>query len=368
MRRSARIAGSPHVGKSVDSGPRRGILMAAATTATPKDAKPAMDAQTAPQRETGVTQSFVALSAALKRQVIGQDDAVEHLLVALLAGGHVLLEGAPGLAKTRLARLVADAIEGDFKRIQFTPDLLPSDLVGSSIYVAAEHRFEFQRGPVFANFVLADEINRAPAKVQSALLEAMEERQVTSGEATYPLDWPFFVIATQNPVEHEGTWDLPQAQMDRFLMQINVDYPGPEDERAILDLAMAEAQDGATTTHDLISQADLKAAQADIAALYVSEVIRDYAVALISNTRTDALPGVGEHLACPASPRGTIMLIRAAQARAWLHGRDHVLPDDVDALAKPVLRHRIMLTYRADADGVPRDSVIDALLKQTDVV
>lgn len=280
----------------------------------------------------------------------------------------MLLEGAPGLAKTRLARLVADAVEGDFKRIQFTPDLLPSDLVGSSIYVAAEHRFEFQRGPVFANFVLADEINRAPAKVQSALLEAMEERQVTSGETTHLLAWPFFVIATQNPVEHEGTWDLPQAQMDRFLMQINVGYPEPASERAILDLAMEEAQNAIAPVGEVINSANLKAAQAEIAGLHVSELIRDYVVRLISNTRSDTLKGVGEHLACPASPRGTIMLTRAAQARAWLAGRDHVLPEDVQALAMAVLRHRIMLTYRADADGVSRDSIIQALLDQTDVV
>lgn len=327
-----------------------------------------MDTTAAPRAETGVNQTFAALSSALKGRVIGQDAAIEQLIIALLAGGHVLLEGAPGLAKTRLARLVADAVEGDFKRIQFTPDLLPSDLVGSSIYVAAEHRFEFQRGPVFANFVLADEINRAPAKVQSALLEAMEERQVTSGETTHQLAWPFFVIATQNPVEHEGTWDLPQAQMDRFLMQINVDYPEPASERAILDLAMEEAQDTVAPVTEVISRDDLKAAQAEIAGLHVSELIRDYVVRLISNTRTDALKGVGEHLACPASPRGTIMLTRAAQARAWLMGRDHVLPEDVEALAMAVLRHRIMLTYRADADGVPRNSVIQALLDQTDVV
>lgn len=327
-----------------------------------------MDATAAPRPDTGASQTFAALAAALKSRVIGQDLAVEQLIIALLAGGHVLLEGAPGLAKTRLARLVADAVEGDFKRIQFTPDLLPSDLVGSAIYVASEQRFEFQRGPVFANFVLADEINRAPAKVQSALLEAMEERQVTSGEATYPLAWPFFVIATQNPVEHEGTWDLPQAQMDRFLMQINVDFPDPENERAILDLAMEEAQNDAPVAIDVIGQTDLRSAQAEIAALHVSDLIRDYVVRLISNTRSDALQGVGEHLACPASPRGTIMLTRAAQARAWLQGRDHVLPEDVSALATPVLRHRIMLIYRADADGVDRGDVIQALLDQTDVV
>ena len=265
-------------------------------------------------------QAAISVNAEVAKAVIGQEPLVNLITIALLARGHVLLEGAPGLAKTRLARLIADAVEGDFKRIQFTPDLLPSDLVGSAIYVAADQRFEFQRGPVFANFVLADEINRAPAKVQSALLEAMEEGQVTSGETTHQLAWPFFVIATQNPVEHEGTWDLPQAQMDRFLMQINVGYPELDAERAILDLAMNEAQDLTEPVSEVISRDDLKAAQAEVAALHVSELIRDYVVRLISNTRSDALSGVGEHLACPASPRGTIMLTRAAQARAWLMG------------------------------------------------
>ncbi len=329
-----------------------------------------MDTIAAPQSQTGVSQNFATLSARLKDQVIGQEDAIEHLIIALLAGGHVLLEGAPGLAKTRLAKLISDAVHGDFKRIQFTPDLLPSDLIGSSIYLASENRFEFKKGPVFANFVLADEINRAPAKVQSALLEAMEERQITSGETTHKLAWPFFVIATQNPVEHEGTWDLPQAQMDRFLMQINVDYPTIQNERAILDLSIREANDAISPATEVIDHADLKAAQTEVAALHVSDLIRDYVVRLISGTRSDPspLPGVGEHLACPASPRGTIMLTRAAQARAWLMGRDHVLPEDVSALALPVLRHRIMLTYRADADAVPRDSIIQTLVDQTDVV
>ncbi len=329
-----------------------------------------MDTIAAPQSQTGVSQKFASLSAQLKDRVIGQEGAIEHLIIALLAGGHVLLEGAPGLAKTRLAKLISDTVQGDFKRIQFTPDLLPSDLIGSSIYLASENRFEFQKGPVFANFVLADEINRAPAKVQSALLEAMEESQITSGETTHKLAWPFFVIATQNPVEHEGTWDLPQAQMDRFLMQINIDYPTVQNERAILDLSIREANDAVSPVVEMIDHADLKVAQAEVAALHVSDLIRDYVVRLISGTRSDPspLPGVGEHLACPASPRGTIMLTRAAQARAWLMGRDHVLPEDVSALALPVLRHRIMLTYRADADAVPRDGIIQTLVDQTDVV
>ena len=309
------------------------------------------------------------LRAQIHARVIGQTQAVDHMLMALLAEGHVLLEGAPGLAKTRLARLLANAVEGSFKRIQFTPDLLPSDLIGSMLYLAGEGRFEFQQGPVFANFVLADEINRAPAKVQSALLEAMEERQVTSGDNTYPLAWPFFVIATQNPIEHEGTWDLPQAQLDRFLLQVSVGYPGLPDERSILDLAMEEAVTEPTQSV-LVSQADLAAAQAQVREIYLSEAIRSYIVRLVTATRSDPdpLPGVGEHLSCPASPRGTIMLARATQAAAWLAGRDHVVPEDVQQMALPVLGHRLMLTYRADADGVQRGSVIGALLDQVDVL
>ena len=312
---------------------------------------------------------FIALRDRLRALVVGQEQAVDQLMMALLAEGHVLLEGAPGLAKTRLARLMSDSIEGVFKRIQFTPDLLPSDLIGSVLYLAGESRFEFQKGPIFANFVLADEINRAPAKVQSALLEAMEERQVSSADTTYPLEWPFFVVATQNPIEHEGTWDLPQAQLDRFLLQITVGYPDQSNERAILDLAIHEAiaedQDG--QVH--ISQQDLKQGQAETREIYISDAIRDYIVRIVTGTRNDPdpLPGVGEHLACPASPRGTIMLARAAQSAAWLAGRDHVIPEDVQQLALPVLGHRLMLTYRADADGVARASIISALLDQVDV-
>jgi MoxR-like ATPase len=317
-----------------------------------------------------VHERFATLRESICQRVVGQQRAVDHLLIALLSEGHVLLEGPPGLAKTRLARLVASSVEGTFKRIQFTPDLLPSDLVGSMLYVPEDGRFEFQRGPVFANFVLADEINRAPAKVQSALLEAMEERQVTSGDNTYTLDWPFFVIATQNPIEHEGTWDLPQAQLDRFLLQIQIGYPGVADERAILDLVMGEAT-GNAPDHDIMaSHQDLGAAQKAVREVYVSEAIKNYIVRLIAATRNDPdpLPGVGEHLACPASPRGTIMLARACQAAAWLAGRNHVVPEDISELALPVLGHRLMLTYRADADRIERDGIIAALLEQVDVL
>ncbi|MEM7188598.1 MAG: MoxR family ATPase [Pseudomonadota bacterium] len=317
---------------------------------------------------------FHALSERLRGLVIGQGAVSDHLLIALIADGHVLLEGAPGLAKTRIARLLADAIEGDYKRIQFTPDLLPSDLIGASVYHAAENTFEFQPGPIFANFILADEINRAPAKVQSALLEAMEERQVSSGDTTYALDPPFFVVATQNPIEHEGTWDLPQAQLDRFVMQIMVDYPGAADERQILDLVMGETSDALTGAAaaevESIGKDDLHQARVASSKVHLSDTIKDYIVRLVAATRNDPAPfeGVGEHLSHPASPRGTIMLARTSQARAWMLGRDHVLPEDVQALAGDVLRHRLGLSYRAEADGVATDDIVKAMVAQVDVV
>lgn len=330
------------------------------------------DTETAEDRD--LARRFAALGARLKSRVVGQAGVTDHLLIALIADGHVLLEGAPGLAKTRIARLLAEAIEGDYKRIQFTPDLLPADLIGASIYHAAEHRFEFQPGPIFANFILADEINRAPAKVQSALLEAMEERQVSAGDTTYRLDPPFFVMATQNPIEHEGTWDLPQAQLDRFVMQIVVDYPAAAAEREILDLVLDETaaalDGGAAASDEMISKADLQAARMAASRVHLSDPIKDYAVRLIAATRNDPEPveGVGEHLSHPASPRGTIMLARTAQARAWIAGRDHVLPEDVQALAPDVLRHRIGLSYRAEADGVHPDAIVEALMTRVDVV
>lgn len=317
-----------------------------------------------------VREKFTELTDGIRSRVIGQDEAVDFLSIALLANGHVLLEGAPGLAKTRLARLFSASIEGDFKRIQFTPDLLPSDLIGSMLYLAAESRFEFQKGPIFSNFLLADEINRAPAKVQSALLEAMEERQITSGDTSHKLAWPFFVVATQNPIEHDGTWDLPQAQLDRFLLLVTVDYPSMDRELDILELAIEEAAEPDFAPASQLTTADLRAAQTEVQEIYLSEAVRRYIVRLIAGTRNDPdpLPGVGEHLACPASPRGTIALARAAQACAWLAGRGHVLPEDVQRMAAPVLGHRIMLTYRADADNVRPADIIKALLDQVDVV
>ena len=300
--------------------------------------------------------------------MIGQNQTVLSLLVALLADGHVLLEGAPGLAKTRIARLLAQAMEGDFRRIQFTPDLLPSDLTGSSIYNSEEHRFDFQPGPIFGNFILADEINRAPAKVQSALLEAMEERQVTSGTESLTLADPFFVIATQNPIEHEGTWDLPQAQLDRFLLHVTVDYPNLTAERDIFDLVIREAAE-----HDIldnqsepISKSALAEARRLVLDVHLSDPVRNYIVRLVAGTRgdPDTLEGVGEHLSHPVSPRGSVALGRTAQARAWLMERDYVIPEDVEAMAGDVLRHRMGLNYRAEADGVTPQQIVQSLLQQ----
>ncbi len=320
-------------------------------------------------------ESFTKLRTQLQAGMVGQEQVIQSLLVGLLADGHILLEGAPGLAKTRVARMLATSFEGDFKRIQFTPDLLPSDLTGSSIYDQREHRFNFQKGPLFSNFVLADEINRSPAKVQSALLEAMEERQITSGLESYVLDPPFFVIATQNPIEHDGTWELPQAQLDRFLLHVVVDYPMMDAEREILDLVMLEAvQDEADDKPEAmakpISKQLLAEARRAVLDVHVSPLIRDYIVRLIAGTRNDPKPldGVGEHLSHPISPRGSIALARTAQALAWLENRDHVLPDDIQALAANVLRHRMGLSYRAEADGVQPDAIINTLLDQIHVV
>ena len=322
-----------------------------------------------------ISDEFSKLRSRLADSVVGQSALVESLLIALIADGHVLLEGAPGLAKTRIAKALANSFEGEFSRIQFTPDLLPSDLTGGAIYNPAEHRFDFQKGPLFGNFVLADEINRAPAKVQSALLEAMEERQVTAGDRTHILPDPFFVVATQNPIEHEGTWELPQAQLDRFLLHVVVDYPTPETERAILDLVMqetVEAQSKAATKEPAgrLTGEQLADARRAVLDIHVSPLIRDFIVRIISGTRNEpaAIPGVGEHLSHPISPRGSIGLARVAQVRAWLEGRDHVIPEDVILLAPEALRHRMGLTYRAEADGITSGEVVTTLLEGVDAV
>lgn len=309
-------------------------------------------------------QQIQSLNTWLNDQIIGQEHLTQRLLIALLADGHLLVEGAPGLAKTKAIKTLSQAIEGNFHRIQFTPDLLPSDVTGTDIYRPEQNRFEFQPGPIFHNLVLADEINRAPAKVQSALLEAMAERQVSVGSKTYPLPGLFMVMATQNPIEQEGTYPLPEAQLDRFLLHVVVDYPSIEAERRILQLARNEAASVAAAQPEMISQATIDAARSQILAIYMAESVEDYIVHLINATRRPAqyseeLAGLIEY---GASPRATIALDRCARAHAWLNGRDFVSPDDVQAVVHDVLRHRLILTFEAEATGTTPNNAIDKLL------
>ena len=314
--------------------------------------------------------AFVQLRRHIEQQILGQPDLVERLLIALLADGHLLVEGAPGLAKTRAVKALASGLEGDYHRIQFTPDLLPSDLTGTEIYRPQDGSFRFDRGPVFHNLVLADEVNRAPAKVQSALLEAMGERQVTVGRETYPLPALFLVMATQNPIEQEGTYPLPEAQLDRFLMHVRVGYPDLATEKHILALNRDEARNRtAVTAEARLGQQDVFAARQRILDLFMSPDVEDYLVHLVMATRrpaayTDELTG---WLRFGASPRATLALDRCARARAWLAGRDYVVPEDVQAITHDVLRHRILLSYEAEAEGRTTDGFIDVLLAQVPV-
>ena len=301
----------------------------------------------------------------LNTQIVGQEQLVERLSIALLADGHLLVEGAPGLAKTKAIKTLSEGIEGDFQRVQFTPDLLPADITGSDIYRPEQGNFEFQAGPLFHNLVLADEINRAPAKVQSALLEAMAERQVSVGGTTYPLPELFMVMATQNPIEQEGTYPLPEAQMDRFLMHIMVDYPAPKTERLILELSRREALKEAPQTVELLTQETLFAARKEALAVHMAEPVEEYLVQLILATRDVKLYGgdLAKWLDYGASPRATIALDRCSRALAWLQGRDFVTPDDIRAVAHDVLRHRLILSFEAEASGVTANQVIDTLLE-----
>jgi MoxR-like ATPase len=309
-------------------------------------------------------QQIQTLKLWMNDQIIGQEHLVERLLIALLADGHLLVEGAPGLAKTKAIKTLAQAIEGNFHRIQFTPDLLPADVTGTDIYRPQQGNFEFQPGPIFHNLVLADEINRAPAKVQSALLEAMAERQVSVGSKTYPLPALFMVMATQNPIEQEGTYPLPEAQLDRFLLHVNVDYPDVAAERRILQLVRNEAAAVPSATPATITQATLMAARKEILDIHMAASVEEYIVQLINATRRPGIYSVelGEMLEYGASPRGTIALDRCARAYAWLNGKDFVSPDDVQAVIHDCLRHRLILSFEAEAGGVDSNKVIDTLL------
>ena len=315
---------------------------------------------------SSINNSVRELQEWLATRVIGQEALIERLLIALLADGHLLVEGAPGLAKTRAVKQLADGIEGDFHRVQFTPDLLPSDVTGTDIYRPEDGSFRFQRGPLFHNLVLADEINRAPAKVQSALLEAMAERQVSVGSTSHVLPELFLVMATQNPVEQEGTYPLPEAQLDRFLMHVKVDYPRRETEREILRLARSEASSAESTPPIKLSQEQIFAARRDVLALHMADSVEEYIIQLALSTR-GGNTALSRWIEYGVSPRGTISLDRCARVHAWLDGRDFVAPDDVQAVVHDVFRHRLILNFDAEADGVDTDQVIDRLLDEVPV-
>ena len=297
----------------------------------------------------------------IRRVIVGQDAMLERVLIALLAGGHLLLEGVPGLAKTLTVKTLADVLDASFQRIQFTPDLVPADLIGTRIFRPDRSTFETERGPVFCNFLLADEINRAPAKVQSALLEVMQERQVTIGPETFPVPRPFLVMATQNPIESEGTYPLPEAQVDRFMMKVRVDYPTPGEEAVVVERSLrAAAELVPILTAEMLAR--LQALTADV---YVDRAVIDYAVALAGATRAPSLvglPNVAPFIAYGASPRGSIYLIHAARALAVVRGRRYVLPSDVTELAPDVLRHRIVPSFTALAEEVSADMILDRIL------
>lgn len=318
------------------------------------------------------------LSTRIESSVVGQPALVNRLLIALLVDGHLLVEGAPGLAKTRAIKALSDSIDVQFQRVQFTPDLLPADLTGTEVYRPADGSFAFQQGPLFNNLILADEVNRAPAKVQSALLEAMAEQQISVGHQTYPLPTPFMVMATQNPIEQEGTYPLPEAQLDRFLMQVLIDYPDPQHEGEILRLVRAEAlknaaedpmqktaQAGPDEASARFGLGTLFEARREVLQVFMSEDIENYIVRLITATRNPAQhdEDLGRWIEYGASPRGTLCLDSCARAHAWLDGRDYVSPGDVQAVFHDVLRHRLLLSFEAEADGVTANDALDRLLQ-----
>lgn len=301
----------------------------------------------------------------LDTKIIGQEHLVERLIIALLSDGHVLVEGAPGLAKTKAIKTLSECLEADFHRIQFTPDLLPADVTGSDIYKPKDGNFEFQKGPIFHNLVLADEINRAPAKVQSALLEAMAERQISVGKNTYKLPDLFLVMATQNPIEQEGTYTLPEAQMDRFLLHVKVDYPAAGSERKILDLSREEQNLNFKSFEKPLTQLELNKARKSVRAVHMSEQVEEYLVQIVLATRNSDKYGgnLNNWLEYGASPRATIALDICSKALAWLNNKDFVSPDDIRSVAHDILRHRIILSFEAEANGVSSDQVIDELLR-----
>lgn len=313
------------------------------------------------ERITEASQFLNDIREAVSLRVVGQERMVERLLIGLLTGGHVLLEGVPGLAKTLAVRTLADAIHTTFRRIQFTPDLLPADLIGTLIWDEVNREFVPKKGPIFANLVLADEINRAPAKVQSALLEAMQEHQVTIGETSHSVPEPFLVLATQNPIEHEGTYPLPEAQIDRFMLKIRVDYPNREEERQIL---RATVTDDLAPFEAVATPEQILAARALLSEIYLDERVEDYILDLVRATRNAAEldAELAEWMEYGASPRATIYLARTARAHAFLSGRAYVVPEDVREMAPDVLRHRLVLTFQAEAEEISPDQILERLL------
>jgi len=320
--------------------------------------------QQQPPAGTDVAQARANLEAAMfeiKRVIVGQEAMLERVLVALLSHGHLLIEGVPGLAKTLTVKTIAEVLGGTFQRVQFTPDLVPADLVGTRIYRPNTGEFDTERGPVFCNLLLADEINRAPAKVQSALLEVMQEHQVTIGLQTFAVPDPFLVMATQNPIESEGTYPLPEAQVDRFMMKVLVDYPLPSEEMVVVQRSL---QDSAAV-QQILPIETLKHYQVMAQALYVDRAVAEYAISLVNATRYPAKFGIPQHvrhIAYGSSPRGSINLVHAGRALALLRGRRYVLPGDIYDLAKDVLRHRMVLTYQALADGITSDAILDSVV------
>ena len=314
-----------------------------------------------------VVEQVQKLEAHASSLIIGQSHLINRMLIALLCDGHLLVEGAPGLAKTRAIKVLAESIEGDFHRLQFTPDLLPADLTGTDIYRPQEGTFEFRKGPLFHNLILADEINRAPAKVQSALLEAMEERQISVGSNSYKLDDLFMVMATQNPIEQEGTYPLPEAQLDRFLLHIEVGYPTPEDERRIMVLNRDEAKAAARDMFqppELLPVSAIMQARQEILRLHLSPELEEYIVNVVVATRNAGAvdKSLEGQIMYGASPRASMGIDRAARAHAWLAGRDFVGPEDIQAIAPDVMRHRLVLSFEAEADGVDANSIIQRIL------
>ncbi len=312
--------------------------------------------------------AFRNLRQHLQAKIIGQEHLVESMLIALLADGHLLVEGAPGLAKTTAIKEMAAALQGDFRRLQFTPDLLPGDLTGTDVYRPETGEFHFQAGPLFHNLILADEINRAPAKVQSALLEGMGEHQITVGRHTYPLPRPFMVMATQNPIEHEGTYPLPEAQLDRFLLYVRIGYPDAKAEHDILKLARQQAKQalGALSAPPLqVTKEQIFAARNEVLAMHMGAAVEEYVVQLVLASREPSRysEALARRINFGASPRATIALDRCARARAWLQGKDYVSPDDVQAVAYDILRHRILVSFEAEAEGITPDGIIGELLR-----